>query len=35
MALYFGVTAALVSVVTELIARFFGLRGEYLLRGFA
>ena len=33
MAFVFGVTAALASVVTELIARFFGLRGEYLLRG--
>ena len=33
MAFVFGVTAALASVVTELIARFFGLRGDYLLRG--
>jgi hypothetical protein len=29
----FGVTAALASVVTELIARLFGLRGAYLLYG--
>jgi hypothetical protein len=29
----FGVTAALASVVTELIARFVGLRGAYLLYG--
>ncbi|HXZ78211.1 MAG TPA: hypothetical protein VEH31_46065, partial [Streptosporangiaceae bacterium] len=29
----FGVTAALASVVTELIARFLGLRGAYLLSG--
>jgi hypothetical protein len=29
----FGVTAALSSVVTELIARFLGLRGAYLLTG--
>ena len=29
----FGVTAALASVITELISRFFGLRGAYLLRG--
>jgi hypothetical protein len=29
----FGVTAGLSSVVTELIARFLGLRGAYLLRG--
>ena len=29
----FGVTAALASVVTELIARFIGLRGAYLLYG--
>jgi hypothetical protein len=29
----FGVTAALSSVVTELIARFLGLRGAYLLSG--
>jgi hypothetical protein len=29
----FAVFAALVSVLTELIARFIGLRGEYLLRG--
>ncbi len=33
MAFVFGVTAALASIVTELIARFLGLRGEYLLRG--
>ena len=29
----FGVTAALSSVFTELIARFLGLRGAYLLGG--
>src|SRR5450631_4486602 len=29
----FGVTAALCSVITELIARFLGLRGAYLLLG--
>jgi hypothetical protein len=29
----FGATAALVSVITELVARFLGLRGVYLLRG--
>ncbi len=29
----FGVTAALASFVTELIARFIGLRGAYLLNG--
>ncbi len=29
----FGVTAALASVVTEMIARFIGLRGAYLLDG--
>jgi hypothetical protein len=29
----FGVTAALASVVTELISRFLGLRGAYLVRG--
>jgi len=29
----FGVTAAVASVVTELISRFLGLRGAYLLRG--
>ncbi len=33
LAFVFGVTAALSSVVTELIARFLGLRGAYLLRG--
>jgi len=33
LAFVFGVTAALGSVFTELIARFLGLRGEYLLRG--
>ncbi len=33
MALVFGVTAALSSVITEVIARFLGLRGSYLLRG--
>ena len=31
MAFVFGVTAALACVVTGLIARFLGLRGEYLL----
>src|SRR5215831_5913116 len=29
----FGVTAALASVFTELISRFIGLRGGYLLTG--
>ena len=29
----FGVTAALSSMVTELISRFVGLRGAYLLSG--
>jgi len=33
MVFVFGVTAALASVVTELIARSLGLREEYLLRG--
>ena len=33
LAFIFGVTAALSSVFTELIARFLGLRGAYLLRG--
>jgi hypothetical protein len=33
LAFVFGVTAALASVVTELISRFLGLRGAYLLRG--
>ena len=33
LAFVFGVTAALSSVVTELIARYLGLRGAYLLRG--
>ena len=33
LAFAFGVTAALASVVTELISRFLGLRGAYLLRG--
>jgi hypothetical protein len=33
LAFVFGVTAALSSVFTELIARFLGLRGAYLLRG--
>jgi hypothetical protein len=33
MAFVFGVTAALSSVVTELIARLLGLRGAFLLRG--
>jgi hypothetical protein len=33
MALVFGSTAALASVFTELIARFLGLRGSYLLTG--
>ena len=29
----FGVTAALASFITELISRFLGLRGAYLLSG--
>ena len=33
LAFVFGVTAALSSAVTELIARFLGLRGAYLLTG--
>jgi hypothetical protein len=33
LAFVFGVTAALASVATELISRFLGLRGAYLLRG--
>jgi len=33
LAFIFGVTAALSSVLTELIARFLGLRGTYLLGG--
>src|SRR4249919_712051 len=33
LAFVFGVTAALSSVFTELIARFLGLRGAYLLAG--
>ena len=33
LAFVFGVTAALVSVITELISRFLGLRGAYLLKG--
>ena len=33
LAFIFGVTAALSSVLTELIARFLGLRGTYLLQG--
>jgi hypothetical protein len=33
LAFFFGVTAALSSVFTELVARFLGLRAEYLLRG--
>jgi hypothetical protein len=33
LAFIFGVTAALASVFTELIARFLGLRGAYLLGG--
>jgi hypothetical protein len=33
LAFVFAVTAAVSSVVTELIARFLGLRGAYLLRG--
>ena len=33
LAFVFGVTAALSSVLTELIARFLGLRGAYLLAG--
>ena len=33
LAFVFGVTAALASVATELISRFLGLRGTYLLGG--
>ena len=33
LAFAFGVTAALASVITELISRFLGLRGAYLLKG--
>jgi hypothetical protein len=33
LAFIFGVTAALGSVITELVARFLGLRGAYLLLG--
>jgi len=33
LAFVFGVTAALASVATELISRFLGLRGSYLLGG--
>ena len=33
LAFVFGVTAALTSVITELISRFLGLRGAYLLKG--
>jgi hypothetical protein len=33
LAFVFGVTAALASVITELISRFLGLRGAYLLKG--
>jgi hypothetical protein len=33
LAFVFGVTAALASVATELISRFLGLRGAYLLSG--
>src|SRR5215469_14376313 len=33
MTFVFAVTAALASLVTELIARFLGLRGAYLLSG--
>ena len=33
LALVFGVTAALSSVITELVARFLGLRGVFLMRG--
>jgi len=33
LAFIFGVTAALASVLTEMIARFLGLRGAYLLAG--
>jgi hypothetical protein len=33
LAFIFGVTAALCSVITELISRFLGLRGAYLLLG--
>ena len=29
----FGVTAGLSSVITEMVARFLGLRGAYLLLG--
>ena len=33
LAFIFGVTASLSSVITEMIARFLGLRGAYLLLG--
>jgi len=33
MTFVFAVTAALASLLTELIARFLGLRGAYLLSG--
>src|SRR5581483_9579641 len=33
MAFIFGATAGLASVITELVARFLGLRGAYLLAG--
>ena len=33
LAFVFGVTAALASVITELISRFLGLSGAYLLKG--
>jgi hypothetical protein len=33
LAFIFGATAALASVITEMIARFLGLRGAYLLAG--
>jgi hypothetical protein len=33
LAFVFGVTTALASVITELISRFLGLRGAYLLKG--
>jgi hypothetical protein len=33
LAFVFGVAAALASVITELISRFLGLRGAYLLKG--
>ena len=33
LAFVFGVTAALASMITELVSRFLGLRGAYLLAG--